>query len=224
MPPGTAPMPPWRRGARCSTSRIPRCDERGRGNSKTRLRELTYGYYANSLLKSIASSNTDGVRLGYRYDEANRLAFVDDTTEQRYTYFQLYLQPEWFVGNHDRTERGRPYLRLRQPQSSADPRRGERRHDPAQLRIQTACLRSPPASHRRRETTTYTYDDLYRLTSEAISGTGCLACGFGRLTPSTKSVTGKLGYLRWLLFKIRTNTFNSRDWLSATPTTRTATR
>jgi YD repeat-containing protein len=59
----------------------PPCDARGRTDYKdTAGRRLDYGYYANNLLEDVVSSNADGVNIGYRYDEANRLAFVDDAS------------------------------------------------------------------------------------------------------------------------------------------------
>ena len=41
---------------------------------------LDYDYHANGLLKDIVSSTADGVNLGYRYDELNRLEHVDDAS------------------------------------------------------------------------------------------------------------------------------------------------
>jgi RHS repeat-associated protein len=62
------------------TESTPR-DERGRIDYKdTTGARLDYDYYANGLLRDTVSSTPGGVNIAYRYDELNRLAFVDDAT------------------------------------------------------------------------------------------------------------------------------------------------
>lgn len=190
-------------------------DERGRRQFKdTAYGKLTYDYYANGLLKGINSSQVDGIRLGYRYDEANRLTFVDDTADggtrtSGYTYNANGSLSTMTAANgvthtyiYDTLNR----LRVLNVAKGSSP-------------VHNYEYKLKASGHRRQvidngsRTTTYTYDDLYRLTNEALTG-------------DTRGNNGSVGYT---LDKVGnresrassitavanvTNTFNSRSWLS----------
>ncbi|HWA28214.1 MAG TPA: LamG-like jellyroll fold domain-containing protein [Lacunisphaera sp.] len=189
-------------------------DERGRRQFKdTALGRLTYDYHANGLLKGIVSSNADGVDLGYRYDDANRLAFVDDSSSDTvkttsYTYnangsLATVTTPNTVVHTYtyDTLNRLRT-LNVTQGVTS----------------LHSYEYKLTASGHRWQvvegaRTTTYTYDELHRLTNEAIAGdthgnNGSVAYGLDKVgnresrTSSVSSVPSAL------------NSFNARDWLS----------
>lgn len=182
----------------------------------TALGRLTYDFHANNQLKGITSSNLDGVLLGYRYDEANRLAYVDDgstdtVSTTSYTYnANGSLETVTYPNTIRHAYQYDSLNRLRT------------------LSVGAVAPNSPvlhsyeyplkASGHRRQiiegaKTTTYTYDDLYRLTHEAIAGdthgnNGTVAYGLDKVgnresrTSSAPSVPSAF------------NTFNARDWLS----------
>jgi len=190
-------------------------DERNRRLFKdTAYGKLTYDYYANNLLKSITSSNTDGVKLGYRYDDANRLAFVDDTAggatrTSSYTYNANGSLATMTAANtvaHTYTYDTLNRLRMLNVAKGV-------------TSLHSYEYKLKASGHRRQviengtRTTTFGYDDLYRLTSEAVAG-------------DTHGNSGTVGYT---LDKVgnrearassiatvaaATNSFNNRDWLS----------
>ncbi len=153
-------------------------DERGHLDYKdTASGRLSYDYYANNLLKDTVSSNADGLNLGYRYDDANRLAFVDDASQipnssspirtTAYTYnangsLETVTQPNAVVHSYAYDPLNRLTALSVSTLSSQI------------LRSYTYSLRA--SGHRQQvvegngRTTNYAYDEVYRLTSEAISG------------------------------------------------------
>jgi RHS repeat-associated protein len=137
---------------------------------------LGYQYYINGQLKDVVSSNTDGVNVGYRYDELNRLQYVDDASGSSlqapnprvsvYTYNASgsletvsYANGIRHAYNYDTLNRLRT-LSVSNLQSQI-------------LHSYTYRLRA--SGHRRQvleggKTTTYDYDELYRLTGETVTG------------------------------------------------------
>ncbi len=189
-------------------------DERDRRQYKeTSLGRLTYGYYANSLLKSITSSNTDGVKLAYRYDDANRLAFVDDSAQSQlrttsYGYnANGSLQSVLYANSVQHAYTYDTLNRLR----TLNVTKG------ATLHSYEYKLR--PSGHRQQviengtRTTTFAYDELYRLTGETLAGdthgnSGAITYGLdkvGNRETRTSSVAPVAS---------STATFNNRDWLA----------
>jgi RHS repeat-associated protein len=189
-------------------------DLRGRREFKdTALGKLTYAYYANNQLKSITSSNTDGVVLGYRYDDANRLAYVDDsssgtvkTTSYGYNAngsLQTVTTPNTVVHTYGYDSLNR--LRTLSVANGA-----------TSLHAYEYKLKA--SGHRQQiiegtKTTTYTYDDLYRLTNEAVTGdprgnSGNVAYGLDKVG-NRESRTSSVPFVLSVA-----NSFNSRDWLS----------
>ncbi len=190
-------------------------DERGRRQFKnTPLGKLTYDYQANSLLKGITSSNAEGVKLGYRYDEANRLAYVDDgsfgaTKTTSYGYnasgsLTTVTTPNTIVHTYSYDALNR--LRTLNVSRGATTLHGY------EYKLQAS-------GHRRQvveggKTTTYIYDDLYRLTNETVTGdshgnSGSVSYGLDKVgnrlfrnssVPPVSSAS---------------STFNSRDWLAS---------
>ena len=192
-------------------------DERGRRQFKdTPYGKLTYGYYANGQLKSVASSNTDGVKLGYRYDDANRLAYVDDTSgtnsqlrTTNYSYNQNgSLQTVTTANGITHTYTYDTLNRLR----TLNVAKGVTALHSYEYKLRVSGHHQQVIEGAK--TITYTYDDLYRLTNETVAG-------------DTHGNSGAIGYT---LDKVgnrlsRTSqlstlnsqpslTYNSRDWLS----------
>ncbi len=190
-------------------------DERNRRLFKdTAYGKLTYDYYANNLLKSITSSNSDGVKLGYRYDESNRLAFVDDTAggatrTSSYGYnangslaTMTAANTVVHAYNYDMLNRLRTLNAAKGVTS-----------------LHSYEYKLKASGHRRQviengtRTSAFEYDSLYRLTSEVLSGdthgnNGTVVYGLDKVgnresrTSSAPSVPSAF------------NSFNSRDWLS----------
>ena len=195
-------------------------DARGRTDYKdTAAGRLDYGYFVNSLLQDVVSSNADGVNIGYRYDQANRLAFVDDATAgipavttsytyndngsmetmatpngvtHTYTYDTLNRLRTLNVTNTTETIHSYDYdLRASGHRAGYE---------------ETATRYALPA------TRSYQYDDLYRLTGETITSAPHGANGtvsytldkVGNRLFRTSSVGG-VGN--------QADTFNNRDWL-----------
>lgn len=195
---------------------------------------LDYDYYANGLLRDVVSSNANGVNIGYRYDELDRLAYVDDGSGSApvpgadggvspppavrttiYTYnangsLETATAPNGIKHSYQYDALNR--LRL----LTISNLRSEILHSydyslrPSGHRHQVV-EGGAPATPR---TTTYTYDDLYRLTGETI----------------TNDPNGQNGTVSYTLDKIGNrlarsssvpsvpsvvNTFNTRDWLNA---------
>ncbi|MBI2498331.1 MAG: hypothetical protein HYV75_10620, partial [Opitutae bacterium] len=193
-------------------------DERGRLDTKiTVLGTLDYSYYANGLLEDVVSTNPGGVNIGYRYDEANRLAFVDDassgtTGTTAYTYtangsLETVTAPNGIAHGYAYDSLNR--LRALSVANVT-----------AQiLRSTTYALK--PSGHRHiiTETTgrtaTYDYDGVYRLTSEAVAGVadpgqngtvGYTLDKVGNRLNRTSSITA---------LPATSQSFNSRDQLTS---------
>ncbi len=210
------------------TESTPR-DERSRLDYKdTAAGRLDYSYYANTLLKDVVSSNNGGVNVGYRYDELNRLEFVDDastglpTRTTSYAYnangsLETMTQPNGVVHTYGydalnrlrtlqvgRTIPGEPLLHTYDYKLRAS---GHRRQILETLSSQPSTLSSP-------RTTTYTYDDLYRLTNESVAGDpngnngdiGYQLDKVGNRSSRTSSVLP--------VSTVGNQTYNARDWLA----------
>ena len=150
-------------------------DERGRLDYKDAPDgRLDYSYYANGQLQDTVSSNPDGVNLGYRYDDANRLAYVDDATHgvpprtTAYTYNPNGSLETVAYANGVTHAYGYDALnRLRTLNIAQTAGLGASLH--------TYDYQLTASGHRHQviegaKTTTYGYDDLYRLTGETITG------------------------------------------------------
>ncbi|MBI3885552.1 MAG: RHS repeat-associated core domain-containing protein [Opitutae bacterium] len=184
-------------------------------SKETSLGKLTYDRYANGLLKSIASSTADGVKLGYRYDGANRLAFTDDTAggttrTTAYGYnadgsLASVTTPNAIVHayNYDTLNR----LRTLNVAKGA-------------VSLHSYDYKLRASGHRRQiiengaRTSTFDYDSLYRLTNETLAGdthgnNGIVAYGLDKVG-NRETRTSSIGAV-----PSATSSFNSRDWLNS---------
>jgi YD repeat-containing protein len=147
-------------------------DERGRLDSKTTaLSTLDYSYFANGLLEDVVSSNANGVNIGYRYDEANRLAYVNDASTgtvhtASYTYNANGSLAT--VGTPNGVSHTYSYDSLNRLRTLTVAKSA------VTLRSYTYSLN--PSGHRHiitestGRTATYAHDGVYRLTSETVAG------------------------------------------------------
>jgi RHS repeat-associated protein len=196
-------------------------DERGRVSYKdTNGGRLSYTYYANNLLNDVVSSNSNGVNVGYRYDEANRLVSVDDGTTgalhtSSFTYnangsLETMTQPNAVVHtyNYDALNRLRGLIVSQLPTGSSAP-----------TILHAYEYKLNPSGHRRQiiegnRTTTYDYDPLYRLTGETIAGdthgnNGAIGYTLDKVG-NRLSRTSQLGAVN----AQQGLAYNARDWLS----------
>lgn len=191
-------------------------DERGRVDYKDApLGRLDYDYYDNGLLKDTVSSNANGVNLGYRYDEANRLAYVDDTSTglpvrtTSYTYNPngslesvTYPNAVAHAYTYDTLNR------LRTLNVTA-----------GVATVHSYDYKLKPSGHRWQvtegaKTTTYTYDDLHRLTGETVASDP--HGNNGTVTYSLDAVGNRLNRVSSIatLTSQLNQSYNARDWLS----------
>lgn len=141
---------------------------------------LDYTYFANGLLQDVVSSDTGGVNVGYRYDEVNRLAHVDDasgpsgvlhTTDYSYDAngnlgsVTLPNGIEQTYG-YDSLNRLRT-LSVAQVTAMGGPVVGTVDHA-YEYKLTASGHRSQVIEGA--ATTTYAYDALYRLTGETVTG------------------------------------------------------
>ncbi len=203
------------------TEATPR-DERGRLDYKdTAAGRLDYGYHANNLLEDVVSSNADGVNLGYRYDEANRLAYVDDASTglpvqtTGYTYndngsLETVATPSGvtYTYTYDTLNRLRT---LNVTHVTA----GSLHHYTYALRASghRETVTEGPSSAGPFKVTTYAYDDLYRLTGEKVTG-AATAAELGTISYDLDKVGNRLTRLSSIdAVTDQTRTYNVRDWL-----------
>ena len=186
---------------------------------------LDYSYFANGLLQDVVASDTGGENVGYRYDELNRLAHVDDasgpagalrTTD--YTYDANGNLGSVTLANGIEQTYGYDTLnRLRTLTVAQLTAMG----GPAAGTVDDAYTYDLTASGRRHQvlegaaTTTYAYDALYRLTGEAVTG-GDASHPDRNLSYTLDKVGNRLSRTSDLAaVPTRTNqTYNARDWLS----------
>jgi RHS repeat-associated protein len=190
-------------------------DERARLDYKdSGAGRIDYSYYANNRLRDVVSSNANGVNVGYRYDEANRLESVEDastggTRTTAYAYnangsIESVTQPNAVVHTYgyDALNRLRALIVAR-----------------GSTLIHTYEYKLRASGHRRQlvegaKTTTYSYDDLYRLAAESIAS-------------DPRGNNGEIGYqLDKVGNRIARNSqlaipgaqlnqsYNARDWLN----------
>jgi len=191
-------------------------DERGRLTRKdTALGRLDYTYYRNGLLKDVVSSNTAGVNIGYRYDALNRLEWVDDTSTGLPTRTTGYV----YTANGSLASVAQPngvghayaYDPLNRLRTVNVARAATQLH-----RYDYKLNRS---GHRQQivegaKTTTYTYDELDRLTTEVIAGD---AAGNNGVVGYSLDKTGNRLARSSGLVGLTAQTglsYNARDWLS----------
>jgi RHS repeat-associated protein len=200
------------------TETTPR-DERGRIDYKdTPEGRLDYGYYANGLLRDAVSSNADGVNIGYRHDDANRLAYVDDATDglpvraTSYAYNANGSLEALTYANGVRHAYGYDALnRLRTLNVARTAGAGSALHG------YDYALRA--SGHRRQVTegakvTTFAYDDLCRLTGETIVGAAVPNLN-GAISYALDKVGNRQARTSTMLSVANSaNTFNARDWLN----------
>jgi len=212
------------------TEHTPR-DERGRVDYKdTADARLDYDYYENGLLKDIVSATSGGVNLGYRYDELNRLAHVDDASRglpvrtTSYAYngngsleALTYANGLRHVYRYDSLNR----LRLLEVGAAVPGGVG------LVSVLQSYDYRLRASGHRREvaeigttaatRTVTYGYDALYRLTSEAIGGSGTGVSPVGSVSYTLDKVGNREARNSTLPSVGSTAglTFNARDQLSS---------
>ena len=180
---------------------------------------LSYAYYANNQLKDTVSSNVGGVNLGYRYDDVNRLEFVDDTSTglptrtTGYTYnANGSLEKMTAPNGVAHTYVYDPLNRLRTLTVAQTAGLGPVLH------AYDYKLRA--SGHRRQviegaKVTTYTYDEIYRLTGENVAGVTDPAQN-GTLGYTLDKVGNRSSRLSsFLAVQNQTNAFNARDWLAS---------
>ena len=145
-------------------------DGRGQLSAKqTPFGTLSYGYYANSSLKQMWSSNANGVNVSYAYDTLNRLATVTDSNlgNTNYTYDEVgNLKSVAYPNNikHQYTYNALNRLDLLIDRS------------PTNTMINCWKYHTTGAGQRTwveefdHRTAWYTYDNLGRLKTEAVTG------------------------------------------------------
>ncbi|MEO7411822.1 MAG: Ig-like domain-containing protein [Opitutaceae bacterium] len=192
-------------------------DERGRLESKdSNAGQLAYSYYANGLLKDTVSASVgDGLNVGYRYDELNRLEFIDDGSTglpMRSTHYSynangsLETLTQANAVTHTYSYDALNRLRtLNVTLGAAFLHAYEYRHN--------------ASGHRRQvieglKVTAYSYDGIYRLTNESISAdpnsnNGAVGYGLDKVgNRSSRSST-------LAAVPDQSNAFNARDWLAS---------
>jgi len=194
-------------------------DAVGRLKSKTAQGTLLdYQYYANGLLKDVVSSTNQGVNVGYRYDDLNRLSYVDDlgggleasqTTGYGYNANGSvetisYSNGIQHVYGYDSLNR----LRTLTVGTLA-------------AGIHSYEYKLKPTGHREHvieagKTTVYSYDELYRLTGETVSG-GNAQAPDRLISYDLDKVGNRLN--RWsnlaAVAQQVGRSYNSRDWLDS---------
>ena len=191
-------------------------DERGRLTRKdTALGRLDYTYYPNGLLKDVVSSNIAGVNIGYRYDALNRLESVDDASTGLPTR----------VTGYSYTANG-SLSRVAQPNGVVHAYAYDALNRLRTLNVAQAAhhlhsydykLRRSGSRHQIVEgakTTTYTYDELDRLTNELIAGdtsghNGAVGYDLDKVGNRLARSSGLAG-----LAAQTGLSYNARDWLS----------
>ena len=176
---------------------------------------LDYSYYANNRLKDVVSANPDGVNVGYRYDELNRLESVDDTSTglptrtTGYTYnangsLETMTAPNAVVHTYGYD----PLNRLRTLTIAKGP---------ASLHAYEYKLRA--SGHRRQivegvKTTTFSYDGVYRLNDETVAADANGNDGsIGYTLDKVGNRLARNSQLSALNSQLN-QSFNSRDWLN----------
>ena len=184
---------------------------------------LDYSYYANGLLQDVVSSNSEGVNIGCRYDELNRLAHVDDactgtvrTTSYSYNAngsLETVTAPNEV--KHTYTYDTVNRLRSLNVASSL-------------TTLQSYTYSLSPSGHRHQvlespapsgpfRTTTYAYDSLYRLIGEDVTGDPAGQNGTVGYTLDkvgnrlARTISGALSPQ----LQPQTSTYNARDWPAA---------
>ena len=190
-------------------------DERGRlARKDTAAGRLDYRYYSNGLLRDVVSSNSSGVNLGYRYDDLNRLAGVDDastslpTRTTSYAYnangsLATVTQPNAVLHSYS-------YDSLNRLRTLGVASATEAVHSYA-YKLRRSGQRQQVMEGAK--TTTYTYDELNRLTAEAIAG-GATGLN-GSVSYGLDKVGNRLSRTSQLA-GVSTQTgraYNARDWL-----------
>jgi len=194
-------------------------DAAGRVQSKTAQGvALSYHYEANGLLKDTVSSSANGVNVAYRYDDLNRLTYVDDgmtgaLRTSAYTYnANGSLETVTYANQARHTYTYDALNRLRGLTVATVG--GSVYHD------YNYKLRA--SGHRREvlegnRSTTYTYDALYRLTGENVTGAGA-GQGPNRAISYTLDKVGNRLERVSDLDAVPTQsgrTYNARDWLDS---------
>ena len=191
-------------------------DERGRLTRKDNgLGRLDYTYYSNGLLKDVVSSNAAGVNVGYRYDALNRLEWVDDASTGLPTRITAYS----YTANGSLASVAQPngvvhayaYDALNRLRTLNVARAANHLHS-YDYKLRRSGSRQQIVEGAK--TTTYTYDELDRLTTELIAGDA--AGQNGTVGYDLDKVGNRLARSSGLA-RLTDQTglsYNARDWLS----------
>jgi RHS repeat-associated protein len=184
---------------------------------------LDYSNYDNGLLKDVVSSSANGVNLGYRYDELNRLAYVDDSSGAAFgaVHTTSYTcNPNGSletVTAPNGVKHAYAYDTLNRLRTLSVINSGNSILHAYEYKLYPSGHRhqvvegGAPATPR---TTTYTYDGLYRLTSETVSGAADPGQN-GTVGYTLDKVGNRLSRLSSLpSVNTQDSTYNVRDWLN----------
>lgn len=190
-------------------------DERGRlARKDTPAGRLDYRYYANGLLRDVVSSNPGGVNLGYRYDDLNRLTAVDDASSGLPTRTTSY----GYNPNGSLATVTQPNAVLHSYSYDSLNRLRTLGVAGATEAVHSYTYKLKRSGQRQQvvegpKTTTYTYDELSRLTAETIAG-GPIA-GNGSVSYGLDKVGNRLARTSELagISTQPARSYNARDWL-----------
>jgi RHS repeat-associated protein len=178
---------------------------------------LDYDYQKNGLLKDVVSSSPRGLNVGYRYDGANRLEYVDDASTgtlhtTTYRYNANGSLDSVIAANQVRHKYAYDALnRLRQLTVS---------YLPASTTLRVYDYRHRLSGHRERaiESTgrvqVFGYDALYRFTKETITGD---PAGHNGVVDYTLDKVGNREARNSAVAALGSQsgrTYNARDWLT----------
>jgi RHS repeat-associated protein len=209
------------------TESTPR-DARGRMETKEAQGiVLGYEYYANGLLKDTVSTRANGVNVGYRYDELNRLAYVDESSGSESASGSVRTHSYAYNANGSLETLGysngiqHAYTydtlnRLRTLKVSYVPSGGTI----SGTELHAYECKLSPGGHRRQvleaaKTTSYSYDSLYRLTGETVVGApspepaGTVSYTLDKVGNRENRFSDLPGVLPQL-----SRSYNARDWLT----------
>jgi RHS repeat-associated protein len=201
------------------TETTPR-DARSRTDYKdTALARLDYTYNAAGQLADVLSSTDGGLSVGYRYDDVNRLAFVDDTsglpppsTPRTTAYTYNAAGSLAAVATPNGVQQTYTYDALNRLRTLGVTRGA------TTLRAYVYSLRA--SGHRRQiieasgRTTTFAYDDLYRLTQETIATDPSGPNGSVSYTLDKVGNRQTRASALSALSSQTGRTYNARDWLT----------
>jgi RHS repeat-associated protein len=201
-------------------------DARNRVSTKTRnwsglslTTTLTYGYDQNGSVTNIVSSNTNGTDVDYGYDELSRLSFVDlGTNRTSYTYddvgnLRSYTHPNGVSSLYEydslnRLTNLKTSKLLTEIAGYAYQVNTSGHRTNAAEQLFSSSLNAYPSTINR----TYTYDSIYQLQSEAVTG---LSTSPALITYNYDEVGNRLSRTSNIPSIVTgTNSFNANDRLN----------